>query len=757
MLQKILSKQEGKRSMRNSTFRKRLLAGTLLAGILPGCAFAQSATPAPAADAVQKAAGANSSQDSAGGATLGDIIVTAQKRSERLQNVPVAVTALGGPALQAANVNDTKGLSAVVPSLNFTQSASFAQPFIRGVGSRGNTAGDEQIVPIYVDGVYQVGMTAGIFNLNSIDRIEVLRGPQGTLFGRNAVGGAINVVTRDPSFTRTAEFGVGYGRFSEFWGDFYASGPITKTLAANIAVIRHQDDGYSRDVLRGTHEAASYTTSVRSKLLWEPTTDFEAKLTGYYIKANDASGVASFPLHGNTAARRVDPTVFIGSGYNLSNSFSPFANTEGYGASLDLTYHLNGVDLSSLTSNAFFKSTFKTDNDATGSLSASPLANSSFLGEDKHFTFTQEWRAASAGNGPFKWLAGAYFFHDLLKNPYPFYQNFPGLNVTNRGETSSFAFFGELEYSLTSDLSAKIGGRYSEDDRKADTFDFLVNKRISAERSWHDFSPRFTLDYAFASRQRVYFTFSEAFKSGIIVQPVLTSSLNFVNVVDPEKLRSYEVGYKGDITSNFRANLASYYYDYKNVQVPGQGVLPSGAIFSFLQNAAKEKIYGVDADLTYAPTRDWTMGLSVAWMYAHYESFHNASVQIPRLDGMGNVTATIDATGKQVQRAPTFTAGFNGTYTVPADVFGGKVRLSGNLLYNSGWYFDFIERVGTGDYIDLNARISWTSPDDRLTASLWGKNLTDNHRLLAVTESGGADRASLVRPITYGTELRFKF
>ena len=736
--------------MKNSDIMKRVL----LAGSASGLAMAPAsawAVSGDVADPQTASAGSESAAQTDDSTGLADIVVTAQKRSERLQDVPVAVTAVSGQGLANANITESKALSSVVPSLNFTQAAAFAQPFIRGVGSRGNTAGDEQIVPIYVDGVYQIGMTAGFFKLNSIDRIEVLRGPQGTLFGRNAVGGAINILTRDPSSNPSAEIGLGYGRFNELRGDLYATGPLTDNLSANISMMRHQDDGYARDILRGTKEAKSHTTSIRGKLLWEPVEDFTAKLTGFFVEAGDSTGVSSFPLNGNTSARRVDPNVVLGQGYSLSNSLSPRGDTKTYGGSLDLDYDAGDVTISSLSSYAYFTSTFTTDNDATA------LALSSFLGVDKHYTLTQELRAASSGEGPFKWLIGGFFFRDILKNPAGFYQNFPGLNVTNRGVINSFAVFGEAEYDLAPELSVKVGLRYSKDIRSIDSFDFLANKGSILERSWDDISPRLTIDYEVAQDQKVYFTYSEAFKSGLIVQPVTTSTLNFINVVDPEKLRSYEIGYKGDLSRTFRANVAAYYYDYKNVQVTGQGVLPSGAIFSFLQNAAKEEIYGIDADFTYAPSPDLTMGLALAWVHGRYKEFKAASVQIPRPDGKGNMSATLDVSGGELIRTPEFTAGYNMSWTVPNDVFNGKLRLSGNVLYSSGWFFDVNERVSTGEYVDINARIAWTSPDDHYTFALWGSNLANSHRLQSVSESGGADRASLVRPISYGAEVRFKF
>ncbi|HET9630131.1 MAG TPA: TonB-dependent receptor [Novosphingobium sp.] len=733
--------------MKVSKFTTRLMLSSAAVLVMAGAA------PAWASSADQS--GQPAAEETGG---LQDIIVTAQKREERLQSVPVAVTAVTGQALANANITDTKSLSTIVPSLNFTQSASFVQPFIRGVGSRGNTAGDEQIVPIYVDGVYQVGMTNGFFKLNSIDRIEVLRGPQGTLFGRNAVGGAINIVTRDPSSTPAVEAGIGYGRFAEFKGDIYLSGPLSNNLSANLSAMRIQDNGYMRDALRNTPEGKSSTTAVRAKLLWQPTDNMTAKLTGYYLKSADAAGVAQFPLNGNTAARRDDPTVYLGSGYLISNSFSPFADTEAYGSSVDLNYDAGAVKISSLSSIAYFTSHFATDNDATASTVAGSRTNSKFEAIDRKWTLTQELRAASNGEGAFHWLAGVFLLRDMMREP--LYANTPGSAVVSRSVNKSYAIFGEAEYEFTEHFAIKAGLRYSHDHRWTNSLDVFTvpNKRVIAEGSWSDWSPRVTLTYTIDPRQKIYATYSEAYKSGMITSPIATISLGYVNQVDPEKLRSYEIGYKGDLTSNFRANIAAYYYDYKNVQVTAliNSPLPPFPVISVLQNAAKQKMYGVDADFTYVPSSDLTLGLSFAWTHARYKDFTNASVNVPRPDGKGNIGTTLDVSGLKVQRTPTLTIGANATYTVPQEVFGGKLRLNANGLYNSGWYFDVFQRVGTGEYVDLNARASWTSADERYTFSIWGSNLANNHRLQAVSENTNVDRASLVRPISYGAELRVK-
>jgi iron complex outermembrane receptor protein len=240
-------------------------------------------------------------------AQVEEVIVTAQKREERLQEVPLTVSAVTATALERAGISGTRELMQMTPGLNFVQTSFIPQTVIRGVGTRGVGPGDESTVPIYVDGVYVSLQHASAFELNNVERVEVVKGPQGTLFGRNAVGGAINVITKDPGRTFEGKVAVGYGSFDERTGELYLSGPLTDTLSANLSVAGSRDDGYIKDLGKGGYANPASSTSLRGKLLWAPTDNTEVKLVANYTWVIDASAMATHPVNGITVVRRTNP------------------------------------------------------------------------------------------------------------------------------------------------------------------------------------------------------------------------------------------------------------------------------------------------------------------------------------------------------------------------------------------------------------------------------------------------------------------
>jgi len=732
------------------TTRTGLIAGTALAAFaLGGAAYGQTSP--------NSAANAAADTQSSG---LEEIVVTAQKRTERLQDVPVAVTALSSAKLMVSGITDTKSLSTVTPALNFGQTSAFAQPYIRGVGSRGNTAGDEQVVPIYIDGVYQTGLTAGLFRLSSVERIEVLKGPQGTLFGRNALGGAINIVTRAPSFAPKMEIGGGYGSFAEVKGDVYATGGLTDTLAASLSLSGSRDHGYSYDVFRKQRAARADSKDVRGKLLWKPSASFEATLGGHYTATRDNTGLSDYPYNGNTSARTRDPNVLIGKDYTLARDTQSDATTHAWGADLNATYSHPGFTVTSISSYNKFTSRFIADNDAT------PVFVSYFETEQTYKTFTQELRAASDGNGPFKWIVGGYYFHDDVD--VPLFRNAPTTLQTAKQQTRAIALFGELGYNITAKLSVLGGLRYSHERRSMTSANLVSTATYADEISFDDVSPKATLRYNLTDKQQVYATFSTGFKAGIFVLPVPVTG---IQKVEPEKLKSYEIGYKGDLSSSVRLNLAAYYYDYSNVQVASQVQIGTSGppLFTpitsaLLQNAATVQVYGGEAELSLAPTRNLTIDLNAAYTHAEYADYEKAAVAEPIVVSGTNVptltgTKTVyrNVSGNQVIRAPEFTAGINATYTVPTPVFGGTLRGNMTAYYNSGFPFDVIGRITSGSYETVNARLTWRSPNDQFEISAWATNLTDDDHIISVSESAVADRAARTRPRSFGADFRIYF
>jgi len=706
----------------------------------------------------QTVAGSTASADSEPKAsTLEEIVVTAQKRSERLQSVPVAVTALTASKLEISGITDTKGLSVITPALNFTQTSAFAQPYIRGVGSRGNTPGDEQVVPIYIDGVYQVGLTAGLFQLASVERIEVLKGPQGTLFGRNALGGAINIVTPTPDFAPKMELGGGYGSFAEVKGDAYVTGGLSDTVAASISLAASGDHGYANDIFADQRASRASSRDARGKILWKPSASFEATLGAHYTRTRDNTGLSDYPIDGNTAARTRDPNVLIGSGYNLARDVQSDANTRSWGTDLTASYSHPGFTVTSISSYNKFRSHFIADNDAT------PIFISAFEARQTYKTYTQELRAASDGGGPFHWIGGVYYFRDDLD--VPLFDNYPTVSTAAQQKTRATSLFGEGGYDITSKLRILGGLRYSHESRQMNSINLGTNQTFADSISFDDASPRATLRYSISDEQQLYATYSTGFKAGIFVIPVFGTAIQKVR---PEKLKSYEIGYKGDMTSWARLNIAGYYYNYTDVQVASfvqTGVDRNGVPITaaLLQNAASARMYGGEAELSLAPTHDWLIDLSAAYSHAIYKDYKTAAVSVPIVNASGAPTLTgdrtifVDAGGNQIIRAPKFTAGLNTTYTIPAPVFGGSLRGNLTALYNSGYPFDVIGRIETGSYETVNARVTWLSPSEQFELSAWMTNLTDDDHIISVTESAVADRAARTRPRSVGVDFRIYF
>ncbi|MBV9509084.1 MAG: TonB-dependent receptor plug domain-containing protein, partial [Caulobacteraceae bacterium] len=211
-----------------------------------------------------------SSQPAAETSSVEEIVVTARRREEHLKDVPAAITAFSAGQLQSLNITGTKALTQITPGLNFTQSVYSPQPTIRGVGSRGVNAGEESEVPVYIDGVYQSFLPATDLQFNDVQRIEVLKGPQGALLGRNAMGGAINIITKDPTSTPHADASVSYGSYNQVIAKGYVSGG-TDVVAASLAAVVNRDDGYIHDIVNGKEYGHTDDVSVRGKLVFHPT------------------------------------------------------------------------------------------------------------------------------------------------------------------------------------------------------------------------------------------------------------------------------------------------------------------------------------------------------------------------------------------------------------------------------------------------------------------------------------------------------
>lgn len=685
-----------------------------------------------------------------------EVVVTAQKREERLQEVPISVTALSAAALEKAGASSSRDLQLVTPGLVFTQGSYVARPQIRGVGTRGVGAGDEATVPIYIDGVYQSLQHAGFFEFNNIKRIEVLKGPQGTLFGRNAVGGAINIVTEDPTADPQARVAASYGSFNTRKGDLYLNSGLADGLSANVAVHAAADDGYIHDLVRGGKLASTDTFGARAKLRWAPSEGFETILGGSYIHTLDDTALSSHPIDGITIARNT-PGVLIPSGYNASLNVDPFFKLHQETAWLSSRLRLDAFDLNFLVSGQRSEFVSLADSDAT----AAELGHSKNPLDDR--AFSSELRATSNGDGKFRWITGVFLFKDRARYGYAngqFYDNFGATGVATTLQTtsnvSSYAAFAEGTFAFTDRLSLTGGLRYSSETRR---FVQLVTSTPAGqplrqpvangppvESKFDKISPRASLQFKVSDRINSYFTYSQGFKSGLF--NATTTSLP-LTAVQPEVLNAYEVGLKTEPARNLRFNLAAYNWDYTDLQVSvtvaGRG--------SLLQNAAQARIYGAESELQWAVTEAWYVNAGAAYTHARFTSFPGAAAFRLNANNAGYTSVIVDGAGNALPKAPDYTFNLSSDYMVPTSY--GAVTVAGSYYWTSHYFSDNGNSYREPSYANLNAQISWADPKGQFKVTVFGENLTDSRHYLSTQISTLGLTGALAKPRRGGLRLEY--
>ncbi len=682
---------------------------------------------------------------------LVDIVVTATRREQKLQDVPVAVTAVTSESLGRSGAADIRNLTQVVPGFFGGRAAGVFLPVIRGVGSSSISVGDESNVATYVDGIYQGDPFSTWTDLVKVDRVEVLRGPQGTIFGRNATGGLINVITPDPSFdfggmvsARAAALETGDGDYNVRG---YLTGGLSDTIAADIAGIYRKTDSFVDDLVRGGKAGGYQVVDVRSKLMYRGENGNKIVLTGEYFDRKGSENVYQ-PYENNTAGRAFPGAILPSKPWQLSADLRPSLATRRYSVALQTRFDLGGVNLETTAAYASNRTSQATDSDSSNILLATfvaPKISSEY--------YSQEVRLLSSGSGPLQWIAGLYAFH--LSGDANFILSSradPSQPLLVRTfdpvlKTTSYAGFAEATLEVVPRLFVTGGIRYTHEKR---SFDQIVNGVAlfpqTAEKSFNRVTYKGTVRFEIGPDTNIYATYSTGFKSGVFnmtgVSPL---------AVDPETLKALEGGIKSDITPWLRANLALYRYDYKDLQVTARDPLGPGYV---LQNAANATLYGGELETTLAPTDHFRVNAAVAYAHAEYDDFPLAQVFIPRPTG-GNIVSQADVSGNRLPRAPRWT--FNIAPSLDVPLASGMLNINGTLFRSSVVYFDFLNSVKQDPYTAINSEISWRTDDEKFRFSIWATNLT-NEKIIQEVRPGalGTDlRYELPRRIGAGVEVKF--
>jgi iron complex outermembrane receptor protein len=724
------------------------LSGAALC-LINSSAWAQ--TPSTSDDlAAQPAPVAPAAGDAAAEGGLEDIVVTATRREERLQYVPVTVTAVTASTLATVGVFQMRNLTEIVPGFTGGRNISGSQPVIRGIGSVGVSVGDESNVAAYIDGVYQPNAYANFLELVEIERVEVLRGPQGTVFGRNATGGLINIITPDPSFNTRGKVAVRYGRTRNDAGDYdlraYVTGALTENIAADFAGLYRKNEDYIVDLVRGGHVGGSRAINLRSKLLFQPSDDAEIVLTGEYFDQNSTE-VAVQPFNNNTAARNI-PGVILPSGpWQVSLTDEPALNVKRYSVALRTRFDLGGVNLETTT--GYMDSTVYQMSDSDGS--------NILLGQVPVLTeadaISQEVRLLSTSGGRLDWILGAYAFHlDGAQDVDVQSSRGPGFPVGHTRlnpdvKTTSYSAFAEGTYQLAEPFFVTAGARFTTEERK---FRQAVNGNQlpfgTAKKSFDKMTYRIALRYNFAERANVYASYGTGFKSGVF-NTVGTSRL----ATDPETIKAWELGMKADPLPWLRTNVSLFHYDYDDLQVQARDT--SGTLY-ILQNAASAEVYGGELEVTAAATPDLNIRASAASTHGEYTRFPAAQTFVPLANG-GNAIVASNVSGKNMVRAPRYTFNIGGDWS--QDLGSGRIKISGNVFRSGAVYYDFLNLFYQKAYTLVSGEIAWTSDGERFRLTLFGTNLT-NAKVAQMLRPGslGTDQFyERPRRIGIGAEMRF--
>jgi iron complex outermembrane receptor protein len=578
-----------------------------------------------------------------GDSDQGDIVVTAQRRSERLTDVPISVTAITPESMASGGVTITTDLDRVTPGLTFTTTASHAQPNIRGVGSALTGPGADNNVAIYIDGVYQAAQSTLFMDFNNIQQIEVLKGPQGTLFGRNATGGAITIKTLDPSFDWDVRLGASYGRFNDVKLTGYINVPLGENAAFNIAGLYRDMKGYVTNLYNSKKIPGPNNKAFTTKLLLRPAHNFRIILSGSYMDREDQKNEAFAPYNGKTTVYYNNPSYQVPGPYQTNQDLQPLYVVKTRTASLRTELDLDPGTLSTITGYIHYRGDLGYDNDQSpGKLGFSEL-------KDKSDTWSQEINFASRKFGIFSFVAGLYYYHDDAGRDQPISATpgaTPFIRTVSNVKTEAYAGYAEGNFDLTDRLHAIAGLRYSHE-HKVGTGRRVVGAGapVNLEDSWNSLTPRAALRYELSDRSNIYASYSRGFKSGVFNVAGLQAA-----PVQPENINAYEIGFKTS-KRGFRFNTAAFYYDYSDIQVQSQ----LSAATLVYQNAAAATIYGADFDFAVDVTPDFSINGGAAYTHGRYDKFPGALTTVKNpTTGVVSIAGYLDQSGSTTVRTPKF-------------------------------------------------------------------------------------------------------
>jgi len=718
----------------------------------------------------------------ADGPALEEVTVTARKREERLLDVPIALTAISAERIAAQSMARLEEVTQAVPNLSIANGGTdagggdFGIVFIRGIGQVDYANSIDPGVGTYVDGVYLGRAVGGNLDLPDVQQIEVLRGPQGTLFGKNTMGGAINVTTRRPSFSDQASAAVTFGEDHRRDAELGADVKLTDRIAARFDAVYRHKDGFIDRYYGGDAIGAEDRWIGRGKLEFRVDETLDILLSGDYtsshgtnpkiskvfdpVKVGDFLGIlwnevppaliADFLDNGRIDGSSppipglpmVPYSVIEGESISPANDFNTLRRTGAVGpkpsftniggGSLRIEKEYEGLTLRSITGYRTIGSTVGGDEDGE-------RANISYaIWNDEQHQISEELNLFGTLAAPrLDWLLGAYYFNEKAGSNQDIRQDLPWfmVNILFGTRTNSYAAFTENTWHITDRWSVVGGLRYTTESK-----DFYAHQicepgmllaplcpggeflpLTTTSHSWSSLDPRAGLQFRPVGDWLLYATFSTGFKSGgFNARPANVAAAE--KPFDMERLHSFEIGAKGTLADGHAtASLAAFKYNYDDLQMVISGLNPAnGTSVAIVGNLGDATIWGLEGEMSVRPISRLELTATAGYTHAEYKSLDPTVLSL--ITAFGSPAVTLD---KKLPRTPLFTGSFGAEYTlrVGAD---GAVSLRGDYSYVDKQYNDIqnFEEAASPAHFNLNARLTY-SHAERWQVALYGKNLTN--------------------------------
>lgn len=696
---------------------------------------------------------------------LGDIVITAQRRNENLQKAPITVSALTGETLAARGVTSVAGIATELPGLQIADSGGgTTQVFMRGIGSTNVSEVGDSAIAIQVDGIYIARPNSFGSLLYDLDRVEVLRGPQGTLYGRNATAGAINLISKRPTQELGGNAAVEFGNYGALLTTGALNVPITDTLAVRAAFQTVRHDGYQKSTTTGpaagNDKQDQDDKSARVQALWKPNDRLSVLIRGDYLRQEgNGGGDVAYPLVGN-------PREF-------ASTVRTSVNNKFWSVGAEISYDLGFAEATYLNSyNA-------TRIDRLRENVASHVPN--YLDLDTN-TFSNEFRLGH-DSAKLKWVVGLYAFDEDT------YTNYNVLRPATGDYTSYFnptvdsnskAAFGQLTYSVTPALRLTGGLRYTHDkkSRYGGTYiraaDGTIKSTVSlnaASDSWNSTNWKVGVDYDLTSAILLYANVGTGYKAGGYYDGLEPNSY------DPEHITAYEAGLKSRFFDNrAQLNISGFLYNYKDFQVTAQRLI-SNTLSSITLNADKARLYGVEAEGSFAITPHDRIDGYVTWLHTAYTDFtlplgdantnSNANAAFGHCfstDYTATTPRPASFDGCQLAKSPSWTFNFGYQHIVDLGAAG---RITGRVQthFESMKYLEYhgFDQNVQGSFTKTDLTLTYEPQGRAWSVMLFGRNLENNDIRVNSSPNTGTGLASngsgdfYAPPRTYGVRLSANF